>query len=140
MPAHAGILRAIAASPGQSQQQLASLLGMVPSRLVPLLDELEQRGLVERRDHPDDRRLYALHLTDKGATAMTDIGRVARAHDDAVCCALSPAEREELHELLVRLAESQKLKAGIHPGFARLGGKNSSTSKKRHRAGARPVG
>ena len=140
VPAHAGILRAIAATSGQSQQQLASLLGMVPSRLVPLLDELEQRGLVERRDHPDDRRLYALHLTDQGATAMTDIGRVARAHDDAICGVLSPAEREELHELLIRLAESQKLKAGIHPGFARLGEKKPSPSNKRHRTAARARG
>jgi hypothetical protein len=84
--------------------------------------------------------LYALHLTDKGATAMTEIGRVARAHDDAICGVLSPAEREHLHELLVRLAESQKLTAGVHPGFARLGEKKPSTSNKRSRMAARPRG
>jgi DNA-binding MarR family transcriptional regulator len=45
-PAHAGILRVIAAGSGISQQVLASRLGMVPSRLVALIDELEALGLV----------------------------------------------------------------------------------------------
>lgn len=120
-PPHAGILRAVAASPGQSQQWLASLLGMVPSRLVPLLDELERRGLVERRDHAEDRRLYALHLTEKGVAIMSEIGRIARAHDDAICRSLTGAEREQLRALLVRIAEAEKLTAGVHPGFARMG-------------------
>ena len=79
-PPHAGILRAVVRSSGMSQQALASLLGMVPSRLVPLLDELEERGLLEQRDHAEDRRLYALYLTDRGIKTMAEIGRVrARA-------------------------------------------------------------
>jgi DNA-binding MarR family transcriptional regulator len=120
IPAHAGILRAVAAGSGISQQALASLLGMVPSRLVSLIDELEALGLLERRDNADDRRVYALHLTDKGAKAMTDIGRVARAHDDAVCAALSEKERVSLRAMLSRIADDQGLTAGVHPGFARL--------------------
>jgi DNA-binding MarR family transcriptional regulator len=48
---------------GISQQMLADLLGMFPSRLVLILDELEQAGLIERRASPTDRRIYALHLT-----------------------------------------------------------------------------
>jgi hypothetical protein len=95
---------------------------MVPSRLVPLLDELEKRRLVDRRDHPDDRRVYALHLTDKGSRTMADIGRVARAHDDAMCAALSEREREQLRSLLSRIAQEQKLTPGVHPGFAYVGG------------------
>ena len=126
VPAHAGALRAIARSAGISQQALASLLGMVPSRLVVLLDELEKRGLVERRDHPEDRRVYAIHLTDKGSRTMTEIGRVARAHDDAVCAALSEKEREVLWGLLSRIADEQMLTPGVHPGFARVGGDGES--------------
>src|SRR5882672_9153359 len=56
LPAHAGILRVIAATSGISQRALASLLGMLPSALVSSLDELEKRGLLERRDNPEDRR------------------------------------------------------------------------------------
>jgi len=118
-PAHAGILRIIAASSGISQQVLASRLGMVPSRLVALIDELEAKGLLERRDNADDRRVHALHVTEKGTKAMTDIGRVARAHDDAICAALSEKERASLWSMLTRIADEQELAAGVHPGFAR---------------------
>ncbi|MDB5214824.1 MAG: Transcriptional regulator, MarR family [Myxococcaceae bacterium] len=119
-PAHAGILRAIATSSGVSQQELAARLGMFPSRLVALIDELEARGLLERRDNADDRRVYALHVTEKGAKTMADIGRVARAHDDAICAALSEKERASLRSMLARIADEQGLAAGVHPGFARI--------------------
>ena len=119
IPAHAGILRVIAASSGISQQELASRLGMVPSRLVALLDELEALGFLERRSNADDRRVYALYVTDKGVKAMTDIGRVARAHDDSICAALSDKERTSLWSLLTRIADEQGLNPGVHPGFAR---------------------
>jgi len=130
VPAHAGTLRAIAGNAGISQQALASLLGMVPSRLVPLLDELEKRGLVERRDHPEDRRVYEIHLTEKGSRAMAEIGRVARAHDDAVCESLSEKERELLHALLSRIADDQKLTPGVHPGFASVGSEMKPAGRK----------
>jgi hypothetical protein len=53
---------------------------------------------------------------------MAEIGRVARAHDDAVCAALSERERELLWSLLSRIADDQKLTPGVHPGFAHMGG------------------
>src|SRR3954454_1908240 len=62
-PADAGVLRLVAASPGRSQQDLAEQLGLSPSRVVALIDELEGKDLLERRRNPDDRRTYALALT-----------------------------------------------------------------------------
>src|SRR5262249_8228285 len=96
-PAHAGTLRVLHARPGISQQVLSSMLGAPPSRLVVLVDELEERGLVERRDSPEDRRVYALHLTHKGTEVLEAIGKIAREHDDAICSALTADEREALH-------------------------------------------
>jgi len=55
-PPHAGILRALTSSAGVSQQALAGRLGVLPSRLVGLVDEARVRGLVERRDKPRRRR------------------------------------------------------------------------------------
>jgi DNA-binding MarR family transcriptional regulator len=121
VPAHAGCLRAIAANVGISQHALASLLGMVPSRLVGLLDELEQRGFVERRDNAEDRRVYEIHLTEKGSKVMADIGRIARAHDDSVCAPLTEKQRETLWSLLASIADQQRLTPGVHPGFAQVG-------------------
>jgi DNA-binding MarR family transcriptional regulator len=51
-PPHAGILRAIASEPGPSQQALSGQLGLLPSRVVAYVDELEDRGYVERRRNP----------------------------------------------------------------------------------------
>jgi DNA-binding MarR family transcriptional regulator len=117
---HAGVLRAIAARPGLSQQELATLLAVVPSRLVILVDQLEERAFVERRDHPEDRRVYALYLTQRGAQALADIGRVAKAHNEAMCAALSADEQAQLVALLRRIADQQELTPGVHPGFRQL--------------------
>ena len=119
-PPHAGILRFVSASGGISQQALAGALRILPSRLVALIDELEQRGMVERRDDAADRRSYALHLTDKGRDTMKAIGRVARDHQEALLSSLDAGERDLLASLLLRVANQQGLQRGVHPGFARL--------------------
>ena len=119
-PAHAGILRLVQASEGLSQQTLGNELRVLPSRLVVLIDELEERGLIQRRDHPTDRRSYALYLTDKGRETLKAIGRIAREHQDSLCAALNDDERGQLATLLRRIAEDQGLRPGVHPGFGRL--------------------
>jgi DNA-binding MarR family transcriptional regulator len=119
IPAHAGIFRILAATPGISQQALATALGAVPSRLVALVDDLEAKGLVERRAHESDRRTHALHLTDKGKATMETIGRIAREHRQDLLAALSEEEQGALSALLQRIAEQQGLLKGVHPGFAR---------------------
>ncbi len=123
-PAHAGILRVIRGSATLSQQQLAAALKIHPSRLVALVDELESKGLVERRENPDDRRTHALALTPNGETALAEIGRIARQHNEALCSALSEKERELLAGLLRRIAEEQGLTPGVHPGYSRVGKKS----------------
>jgi DNA-binding MarR family transcriptional regulator len=120
-PAHAGIFRILSTTPAISQQALATALGTVPSRLVALVDDLEARGLVERRAHESDRRTYALHLTDKGKATMETIGRVAREHRQDLLAALSDEEQATLSALLKRVAEQQGLLTGVHPGYARIG-------------------
>jgi DNA-binding MarR family transcriptional regulator len=119
-PPDAGIFRLLAVSQGISQQDLAAKLGIHPSRLVAILDELESRGLVERRPDNDDRRQYALHLTNKGKETLVKIGQIAREHQDALCASLSNAERETLSELLQKISEEQGLTPGVHPGYRRL--------------------
>ena len=121
-PADAGILRLLRISAGLSQQELASKLGIHPSRLVALLDNLEKRGLVERRANPDDRRLYSLHLAKGGDEALNGISKVAREHQESLLSALNSEERTSLAALLVRIADQQGLSRGVHPGYQQLGG------------------
>jgi DNA-binding MarR family transcriptional regulator len=120
-PAHAGLLRAVGAEPGRSQQQVAAQLGLLPSRLVALVDELERAGLMERRRNPDDRRHYALHLTDAGADRLEELGRVAREHGEEFLAALTDEERDTIRRLLARVADAHGLAPGVHPGYRTLG-------------------
>jgi DNA-binding MarR family transcriptional regulator len=120
-PPHAGILRAIAAEPGRSQQALSGQLGLLPSRVVAYVDELEDRGYVERRRNPDDRRLHALHLTASGKKVITKIGELGRQHDRLLTAGLDSQQRDILHQLLATIAEHQGLTPHVHPGFRTLG-------------------
>ena len=120
-PPHAGILRAIAAEPGRSQQALSAQLGLLPSRVVAFIDELERRGVVERRRNPDDRRLHALYLTDSGTELMGEIARIGRAHEAELTAGLTKEQRTELAELLQLVTRRQGLTPGVHPGYRTLG-------------------
>ena len=117
-PAHAGILRILEAAPAITQQALASALGSPPSRLVALVDELESKGLIERQANETDRRRYALCLTAKGKSALHTIGSLVREHQNALLAALSEDERKQLTALLMRIAEQQGLRKGVHPGYS----------------------
>jgi DNA-binding MarR family transcriptional regulator len=116
-PAQAGLLRLLAHVPGRSQRELADVLGMPPSRFVPFADDLERRGLLERRKNPRDRRLYALFLTETGAELCSRLRVEAAAHEEQICVALTPSEHQELTGMLRRLAQQQGLSPGIHPGY-----------------------
>lgn len=131
-PPDAGILRMLRVSAGLSQQELASKLQIHPSRLVAILDKLEKRGFVDRRANPDDRRLYSLHLTKSGGEVLERIGKVAREHQDALLSALSREERDELTNLLLRIADQRGLLRGVHPGYQRMGSPKISEAKDAH--------
>jgi DNA-binding MarR family transcriptional regulator len=120
-PSHAGILRALAKAVGLSQKDLCTMLSILPSRLVILIDELESKGLVQRADDPADRRSYSLRLTNKGLKTMSSIGDLARLHSEEMCKGLSSDQRGQLGELLSKIAETQGLTPGVHPGYKRIG-------------------
>jgi len=119
-PPHAGILRAIAAEPGRSQQALSAHLGMLPSRIVVYVDELEDRGYVERRRNPRDRRLHALYLTAAGKRLLRKLSELARRHEAELTDALDPAQCSALRSLLATVARQQGLTPRVHPGYREL--------------------
>ncbi|MBV8735083.1 MAG: MarR family transcriptional regulator, partial [Solirubrobacterales bacterium] len=83
---------------------LGKCTGIDPSTMVATIDDLEARGLVERRPHPSDRRAHALHLTEEGREVLGRGRQVARTAEDDLLAPLSPEDRKTLHELLLRLA------------------------------------
>jgi DNA-binding MarR family transcriptional regulator len=120
-PPQAGVLRLLAGSPGQSQRALADALGMHATRLVALIDDLEDRDLVARTRDPADRRNYALSLTASGTAKLAELATVARDHELAITAGLPATERRDLAATLRRLADDQGLTPGVHPGFGRAG-------------------
>ena len=118
-PALAGILRLLAISGGESQQALAERLGLLPSRLVPLVDELEGRGLIRRERSRTDRRVNAVTLTPAGREVLATLRSVAEAHQAALLAGIDPGERAVLTVLLQRIAAQQGLTPGVHPGYRR---------------------
>ena len=122
-PPHAGILRRLVQSPGISQRELATALGMHASRLVAVLDEMETLGLLTREANAEDRRTYSLQVTAKGRETMEQIAAISQQHNEALCAALNEEERAVLVGLLQRIADRQGLLRGVHPGFSTLGKK-----------------
>lgn len=116
-PPQSGLIRAIAAEPGRSQQAVAEQLGIHPSRIVALVDDLERIGILERRRNPRDRRHYALHLTEQGDTALSTLARAGAEHEADLCAALTVEERTQLAQVLQRIAVQQGLTPRVHPGF-----------------------
>jgi DNA-binding MarR family transcriptional regulator len=116
-PRHAGLLFRLAANEGLSQQAVGELLGLNPTRMVFLVDELEQRGLVERRRNATDRRSYALYLTAQGRDKLRKVRASGSRHQDELGASLTQAERIELTELLGRLAAEQGITEYDFPGI-----------------------
>lgn len=113
----AGLLRRVGMGPGRSQQALAAELGALPSKVVALVDELEARGLLERRRNQLDRRHYALHLTESGERVVARVVELSRAHEQELSAALTAEEYERLTRLLRRVADHQGLAPSSHPAY-----------------------
>jgi DNA-binding MarR family transcriptional regulator len=103
-PPHFGVMTLIEAHPGTTQQALVTGSLIDASSMVAVIDELEERGLAERRPHPSDRRKHAVHLTPKGRRALERAREVAGRHTEELVEPLSVPERETLKRLLRKLA------------------------------------
>jgi MarR family transcriptional regulator, lower aerobic nicotinate degradation pathway regulator len=103
-PREFGLMTVVAKRPGITQQDLASLARVDPSTMVALLDDLEKRGIAERRIDPADRRRRAVHLTPKGQEQMEVLQREARKAAKTFLEPLSTDERATLNSLLRKLA------------------------------------
>jgi DNA-binding MarR family transcriptional regulator len=90
-----------------TQGALCKGTGMDPSSMVSTIDELEAKGLVERRPHPSDRRAHALHITDAGRETLARGRRIARQAQEELLAPLDDDEREQLRALLLRIAVAQ---------------------------------
>ena len=101
-PALFALLNVLGAREGAIQQQLSSDMGIDPSAMVKLINELEGTGLAERRRRPGDRRAWEVSITPKGRRTLERARRFVTQVEDEVLGGLTAADRHQLLTLLRR--------------------------------------
>jgi MarR family transcriptional regulator, lower aerobic nicotinate degradation pathway regulator len=104
-PYHFAVLLALSEGSHETQGAIADALGYDRGQLVGLLDELEDRGLVERRRDPADRRRQLVSATAAGERELSRLRALTRRLEDELLSGLGEREREQLHALLLEVAE-----------------------------------
>jgi DNA-binding MarR family transcriptional regulator len=101
---HYAILALLDEGARKTQSAIADALKYDPSQLVALLDGLEDRGLVERRRDPNDRRRQMVTLTSAGRQQLASFRKLVQKLEDEFLGPLDEDERIALHDLLLRIA------------------------------------
>ena len=104
-PAQYSVLVLLGNSPGLKQSDVAAALGIQRANFVVLFDGLERRGLAQRSSAPNDRRSYALYLTETGEKVLARANDLESRFEARLDVKLGPGGREQLLGLLSRLAE-----------------------------------
>ena len=98
-----GVLVIIEANPDLKQSDLARATHLDRSTVVTVIDNLERRGLVERRVALHDRRSNAIRLTDAGAILLRKLKRQVSQHEKRLLQNFSDAERKLFFTLLQKV-------------------------------------
>jgi len=112
-----GALTYLRDKPGLTQNELAARLGIDRSNTSFILDQLEQRGLVERRVNASDRRANLVHLTRLGLEVRERLrpkGGIAQAR---ILEPLAPEDRERFLDMLITIIDANE--AYVRPGAGR---------------------
>ena len=112
------VMKALSENDGQSQRQLSTQLGIHRNVMVTVIDRLEHLGLVDRMPHPDDRRAFAVTLTQKARELLPKLDGQGVSQENEITASLTDAERKAVLQLLQRMSTAAGLIPGVHPKLA----------------------
>ncbi|WP_369816415.1 MarR family winged helix-turn-helix transcriptional regulator [Mycobacterium sp. 852014-50255_SCH5639931] len=98
------ILSALDGSPIRTQAALAEAIGADKTRIIPILDELQERGYIERSPDPDDRRARLLAITSAGRSIKSAAQRDIQSGEERWLGQLSTSDRNVFLRVLRQLA------------------------------------
>jgi len=93
---------------GLSQREVADVLGVDRTTMVALVDELQRKGLVQRRPQAEDRRKNSVALTRKGRDTMQCGARMADECEREFLAPLDEADAEQLKRALQAVISSRR--------------------------------
>jgi MarR family transcriptional regulator, organic hydroperoxide resistance regulator len=99
------VLTALVEQPVRTQAALAQAINADKSRIIGVLDDLQQRGLIQRQPDPADRRVHLLSLTPAGDRLRRSVEAAIRRSEEEVLAGLPPADREAFLRSLKALYE-----------------------------------
>ena len=102
------LLKSMDPSIGQQQNELCKLVDKSPANLTRILDRLEKKKLIERRDNPNDRRASLVFRTDEGAALVARVSTLFESLSKQVEAGISPEERTIFHNILNRIDQNLK--------------------------------
>lgn len=102
-PTQFSVLILINENPGIRQTEVCAALGLQKANFVPLLNELERRGLAVRKVGAPDRRSSALYLTSPGEALLQRANQLHAQWEGQIAARLGTRGQEQLRELLQKL-------------------------------------
>jgi len=106
---HYSILGALSEGGPMSQQAIGNYLRIDSATMVAAIDDLEQRDLVRRERHQDDRRRYVVTITAQGEETLEAIGNLIDKFDSEHFADLTANQQGQLHKLLEKLSRGTTL-------------------------------
>ncbi|AZY48970.1 MarR family winged helix-turn-helix transcriptional regulator [Bordetella avium] len=104
-PIQFGILSVVESQPGLDQTSLGKEIGLDRTTTADVAKRLEERGFLQRRPNPTDKRMWQLYVTDEGSAVVAALRDGMARAQERLLAPLRPAEQVMLMDLMGRLVD-----------------------------------